>query len=161
MPSNHLILCCPFLLLPSNPPSIRVFSNESALQKKTKSKIWQRRGLPWYYSGKEFACQCRRRGFDPCSGKIPHATGQLSPRPTTRESLCVAKKTQCSRLLFSRSVVADPLRPHGLQHTRLPCPSPPPRSLLRLMSIESVMQSHPTISCLEKTLMLGRTEVQP
>ena len=31
MPSNHLILCCPLLLLPSFFPSIRVFSNESAL----------------------------------------------------------------------------------------------------------------------------------
>ena len=32
IPSNHLILCCPLLLLPSIPPSIRVFSNESALR---------------------------------------------------------------------------------------------------------------------------------
>ena len=31
MPSSHLILCRPFLLLPSIPPSIRVFSNESTL----------------------------------------------------------------------------------------------------------------------------------
>ena len=31
MPSNHLILCSPLLLLPSIFPSIRVFSNESAL----------------------------------------------------------------------------------------------------------------------------------
>jgi len=31
MPSNHLILCCPLLLLPSIFTSIRVFSNESAL----------------------------------------------------------------------------------------------------------------------------------
>ena len=31
MPSNHLILCCPLLLLPPVPPSIRVFSNESTL----------------------------------------------------------------------------------------------------------------------------------
>ena len=31
MPSNHLILCCPLLLLPSIFPSIRVFSNETAL----------------------------------------------------------------------------------------------------------------------------------
>ena len=31
MPSNHLILCRPLLLLPSIFPSIRVFSNESAL----------------------------------------------------------------------------------------------------------------------------------
>ena len=32
MPSNHLILCCPLLLLPSVFPSIRVFSNESVLR---------------------------------------------------------------------------------------------------------------------------------
>ena len=31
MPSNHLILCRPLLLLPPFPPSIRVFSNESTL----------------------------------------------------------------------------------------------------------------------------------
>ena len=31
MPSKHLILCCPLLLLPSICPSIRVFSSESAL----------------------------------------------------------------------------------------------------------------------------------
>ena len=31
MPSNHLILCWPLLLLPSSFPSIRVFSNESVL----------------------------------------------------------------------------------------------------------------------------------
>ena len=32
MPSNHFILCCPLLLPPSVFPSIRVFSNESALR---------------------------------------------------------------------------------------------------------------------------------
>jgi len=32
MPYNHLILCCPLFLLPSIFPSIRVFSNESALR---------------------------------------------------------------------------------------------------------------------------------
>ena len=31
MPSNHLILCCSLLFLPSISPSIRVFSNESVL----------------------------------------------------------------------------------------------------------------------------------
>ena len=31
MPSSHLILCCPLVLLPPIPPSIRVFSNESTL----------------------------------------------------------------------------------------------------------------------------------
>ena len=32
MPSSHLILCRPLLLLPPIPPSIRIFSNESALR---------------------------------------------------------------------------------------------------------------------------------
>ena len=32
MPSNHLILCCPLLLLPLIFPNVRVFSNESALR---------------------------------------------------------------------------------------------------------------------------------
>ena len=31
MPSNHLVLCCPLLLLPSIFPSIRIFPNESVL----------------------------------------------------------------------------------------------------------------------------------
>ena len=32
MPASHLILCCPLLLLPPIPPSIRLFSNESTLR---------------------------------------------------------------------------------------------------------------------------------
>jgi len=39
MPSNHLILCCPLLLLPSIFPSIRVFSNESVLHSRW-PKYW-------------------------------------------------------------------------------------------------------------------------
>ena len=39
MPSNHLLLCCPFLLLPSVFPSIRVFSSESTLHRRW-PKYW-------------------------------------------------------------------------------------------------------------------------
>ena len=39
MPSNYCILCCPLLLLPSIFPSIRVFSNESALSNRW-PKYW-------------------------------------------------------------------------------------------------------------------------
>ena len=39
MPSNHLMLCCPLLLLPSIFPSIKVFSNESVLHIKW-PKYW-------------------------------------------------------------------------------------------------------------------------
>ena len=51
-------------------------------------------------------------------------------------------------LLFSCLVMSDSLRPHGLQHTRIPCPSPSPGALLKLMSIESVMPSNHLILCL-------------
>ena len=36
-------------------------------------------GLPWWRSGRESACQCRGHGFEPWSGKIPHAAEQLGP----------------------------------------------------------------------------------
>ena len=39
MPSSHLILCRPLLLLPPTPPTIRVFSNESALHNRW-PKYW-------------------------------------------------------------------------------------------------------------------------
>ena len=53
MPSNHLILCCPLLLLPSIFPSIRVFSNESVLRIRC-PKYWSFSfsiNLPIEYSG--------------------------------------------------------------------------------------------------------------
>ena len=40
MPSNHLILCHPLVFLPPIPPSIRVFSNESALRIR-RPKYWE------------------------------------------------------------------------------------------------------------------------
>ena len=77
--SNHLILCCTLLLLPSIFPA-SVFSSELALH--------------------------------------------------------------ISSVQFSQSAVSDSLRPRGLQHARPPCPSPNSWSLLKLMSIESVMPSN-------------------
>ena len=41
--------------------------------------------LPWWLSGKESACWCRRHSLDPWFGKIPPAREQLSPSPTTAE----------------------------------------------------------------------------
>ena len=51
-----------------------------------------------------------------------------------------------SSVHFSCLVMSDSLRPHGLQHTRPPCPSPTP-GLYSFMSIESVMQSNHLILC--------------
>ena len=43
-----------------------------------------------------------------------------------------------------RSVISDSLRPHGLQHTRLPCPSPSPRACSNSCPLSQ--WCHPTIS---------------
>ena len=52
----------------------------------------------------------------------------------------------CCSLLFSCSVVPDSLWPHGLQHARLPCPSPTSRACSD--SCPSCQWCHPTIlSC--------------
>ena len=52
-----------------------------------------------------------------------------------------------SSVQFSRSVVSDSFQPHGLQHARPPWSITNSRSLLKLMSIESVMPSNHLILC--------------
>ena len=42
-------------------------------------------GLPWWRSGWESACQCRGHGFEPWSGRIPHAAERLGPWVTIAE----------------------------------------------------------------------------
>ena len=61
----------------------------------------------------------------------------LSPVPAAEPRLGISAREKqhavkqeapiCSWLLFSCSVTSDSLWPHGLQHARLPCPSPSPR----------------------------------
>ena len=53
--------------------------------------------------------------------------------------------TQFSSVQFNRSVISDSLKPHGLQHARLPCPSPTPGACLN--SCPSVMPSNHLILC--------------
>ena len=49
-----------------------------------------------------------------------------------------------SSVQFSHSVMSDSLRPHGLEHARLPCPSPSPKSCSH--SCPPSQWCHPTIS---------------
>ena len=49
-----------------------------------------------------------------------------------------------SSVQFSHSVVSNSLQPHGLQHTRLSCPSPTPRACSRSCPLSR--WCHPTIS---------------
>ena len=52
----------------------------------------------------------------------------------------IPDQSKCS--IISQSVQSDSLRPHGLQHTRPPCPSPTPR----VYSNSCPLRFHPTIS---------------
>ena len=49
MPTNHLILCCPLLLLPSIFPSIRVFSDESVFPTRWPKFQLQRHSFQWTF----------------------------------------------------------------------------------------------------------------
>ena len=59
-------------------------------------------------------------------------------------TLKVHREVQSSSVQFSCSVMSDSLRSRGLQHTRLPCPSPTPRTYSN--SCPSSQWCHPTIS---------------
>ena len=55
--------------------------------------------------------------------------------------------TSSSPVQFSRPVVSDSLRPHGLKHARLPCPSPTPRAWSNSCLSKLVMPSDHLVLC--------------
>ena len=55
----------------------------------------------------------------------PAAHALVGVRHSSARLLAVPVSNLSTQLLFSRSVVSNSLRPHGLQHARLPCPSSP------------------------------------
>ena len=133
MPSNHLTLCCPLLLLRSIFPSIRVFSNESALHIR-----W-----PNYWSFSfNISPSNEHSGLisfridwlvflvvqGTLKGLLQHHSSKISI--LQHSAFFIVQRShptvQFSSFQFSRSVVSDSLGPHELQHTRTPCPSPTP-----------------------------------
>ena len=100
MRDTMIIYCCLNILIhlinfvQKSKPSCELEKRGFFAQFRACTKIWffyettskDVRGLPWWFSGKESACQGRRHGFNPCTGKIPHAEEQLSPRATTTEA---------------------------------------------------------------------------
>ena len=61
--------------------------------------------------------QKRTRRSSPCLPQLERACVQQGSTSATKN---------VGSVQFSRSVMSDSLRPHGLQHARLPCPSPTP-----------------------------------
>ena len=72
--------------------------------------------------------------------------------------MCVCTYTHISKyilLLFGCLVMSDSLQSHGLQHARLPCSSPSPGALLKLMSTEVVTASNHLVLCHPLLLLLS------
>ena len=69
----------------------------------------------------------------------PLQTFSARPHPLLLYTVLLSDSVQ-----FTRSVVSDSLRPHGLQHARLPCPSPSPGACSN--SCPSSQSCHPAIS---------------
>ena len=73
------------LLVLVNVTSVLLFYFEEKKKKEVESFIKFSQGLPWWLSGKEPACQCRRHKSDLWYGRIPHATEQLGLCATSIE----------------------------------------------------------------------------
>ena len=82
--------------------------------------ILQARNLEWV--------ACPPLGDLPYSGIQPKSLMFLACRVGSLLLVPPGKPTWTLLLQFSRSVVSDSLWPHGLQHSRLACPSPSPRA---------------------------------
>ena len=63
-----------------------------------KKAFWR---VPWWSSGKESTCQCRRHRFNPWSREMPHVLGLLS--------LCAATATE---LMHPRALLGEKRRHH-------------------------------------------------
>ena len=137
IPSNHLILCRPLLLLPSIFPSIRVFSNQSFFASAGKSNgasasesVTPMNIQNWFPLGCTgwISLQSKRLSrvfFNTTVQKHQFFSAQLSLWSNSHIHTWLLEKPLL--LLLSSSVVSDSLGPHGLQHIRLPCPSPSPK----------------------------------
>ena len=143
------------LLLSSIFPSIRVFSNETTL-----CIMWPKY---WSFSfsigpSNEYSelISFRIDWFNllAVQGTLKSLLQHHSSKASIlQHSACITVQLTSVRdygknSQFSRSVVSDSLRPHGLQHARLPCPSPTPRACsdhVHRVS-DAIQPSHPLSS---------------
>ena len=124
---------------------------------------------------KKSACEERDLGLIPVSGRSP---GEGNGNPLQFSCLensmdrgiwwaTIHEVTIGRTVQFSCLVVSNSLRPHGLQHARLPCPSPIPRAYSN--SYPLTRWCHPTItfsivpfsSCLQPFPASGSFQMSP
>ena len=129
MPSSHLILCRPLLLLPLIPPSIRVFSNEPTLCMRW-PKCWSF-SFSISPSNEHPGLIFRMNWLDllVVQGTLKSLLQHHSSKASLLQHsafFIVQLSHPYSSVQFSHSVVSDSLLPHESQHARPPCPSPTP-----------------------------------
>ena len=128
MPSNHLILCCPLLLLPSIFPSIRVFSSEPVLRVRW-PKYWN---LSFSINpSNEYSelISFRIEWLDVLA--VQGTLKSLLQHHSSKASILWCSAffiVQLSHPYMFSSVAqsCQTLRSHETQHARPPCPSPTP-----------------------------------
>ena len=107
--------------------------------------------ISWVLVGQALQCSCLENPRD--GGAWWAAISGVAQSRTrlkrlSSSSILLSEFTMATALLlFSQSALSDSLQPHGLQHTRLPCHLPISRSLLKLLSIESVMPFNHLVLC--------------
>ena len=92
---------------------------------------------------------CHKHGGTPRGRAYPHVYGLAAPQVKTQEFQAGTKlfEDRLHKSFCSVTRLCLTLRPHGLQHARLPCNFTISWSLLKLMSIELVMPSNHLILC--------------
>ena len=133
MPSSHLILGRPLLLLPPIPPSIRVFSNELILRMRW-PKYWSFRFSISPSNEYPGLISFRMDWMDPLAvqGTLKSLLQHHSSKASILQrsaffTVQLSHPYMFSSVQFSHSVMSDSLRPQESQHARPPCPSPTPR----------------------------------
>ena len=142
MPSSHLILCRPLLLLTPISPSIRVFSNESTLRMRW-PKYWSfsfsiipSKEIPGLISFRmdqldllavQGTLKSLLQNHSSKTSILRHSAFFIVQLPQYLKTNHKYSTVFTESEKVSRSVVSDSLQLHESQHSRPPCPSPTPR----------------------------------
>ena len=150
MPFSHLILCNPLLLWLSIFPTISLFQWASSLHHMAKVLDYNCFTMlcSFFCTIKWISYMCTYiltlLGFPPPHLFPTHLGHHRAQLPVVYSRFLLAIHCTHLLLMFSRSVVSDSFQPPGLQHTRLPCPSPSPGACSNSYPLSR--WCHPTIS---------------
>ena len=116
------------------------------IQLNTNKTTWL--GLPWWFSGKESACQCKRYRFNPWSRKIPYAVEQLKA-VRCNSWACVLESGSRNYWIHALQLMKPKCpRTHVPQHVK-----PPQWEALALQ-----LESRPCLLQLEETCVATKTQ---